>query len=134
MFMYVAGQRCRPEMCLWMNCLQVPREALEIAGTSIKFRASKFGFSICPLFNKGHAELFREFWHDFATNRTYDLLNLCRYPVRPLSLSERRLTSILANLGNPYVLFLAKFMPKKFVDFGMTLLKIRHMEKNRLII
>ena len=48
--------------------------------------------------------------------------------MRLLSLPERRLISILANLGSPYVLFLAKFMPKKFVNFGMTLLKIGHME------
>ena len=78
-------------------------------------------------FTKGHAEFFREFWHYFAKNRTYDLLNL-RYPVRPLSLPEHRLTSVLANSGTPYVLFLAKLMPKKFVNFGMTLLKIGHME------
>ena len=37
-------------------------------------------------FSKGHAENFHEFWHDFAKNRTYDLLNLCMYPVcRPRS-------------------------------------------------
>ena len=78
-------------------------------------------------FSKGHAEFFREFWHDFAKNRTYDLLNL-RYPVRPLSLPKRRLISVLANSGTPYVLFLAKFMPNFFVNFGMTLLKIGHME------
>ena len=87
MCMFVAGRRCRPEMwlcyvmllpagdaghkCLWMKCLQVPREALEFAGTSINFRSGKFGYSICPFFSKGHAEFFREFWHDFAKNRTY---------------------------------------------------------------
>ena len=78
-------------------------------------------------FSKGHADFFCEIWHDFDKNRIYDLLNL-RYPVRPLSLPELRLTSVLANSGTPYVLFLAKFMPKKFVNFGMTLLKIGHME------
>ena len=52
--------------CLWMKCLQVPREALEIAGTSINFRSGKFGYSICPIFSKGHAEIFHEFWHDFC--------------------------------------------------------------------
>ena len=41
--------------------LQVPREALEFAGMSINFRSSKFGYSICPIFSKGHAEIFREF-------------------------------------------------------------------------
>ena len=30
--------------------VQVPREALEIAGTSINFRSGKFGYSICPFF------------------------------------------------------------------------------------
>ena len=37
------------------------REALEFAGMSINFRSSKFGYSICPIFSKGHAEIFREF-------------------------------------------------------------------------
>ena len=41
--------------------LQVPREALEFAGMSINFRSGKFGYSICPIFSKGHAEIFREF-------------------------------------------------------------------------
>ena len=77
-----AGRRCRPEMwlcyvmllpagdaghkCLWMKCLQVSQEALEFAGTSINFRSGKFGYSICPFFSKGHAEIFRKYWHDFA--------------------------------------------------------------------
>ena len=52
---------------------------------------------------------------------------LCRYPVRPLRLPERRLTSVPANSGTPYVPFLAKVMPKNFVNFGMTLLKKGHM-------
>ena len=39
----------------------VPREALEFAGMSINFRSGKFGYSICPIFSKGHAEIFREF-------------------------------------------------------------------------
>ena len=38
--------------------LQVPREALEFAGMSINFRSGKFGYSICPIFSKGHAEIF----------------------------------------------------------------------------
>ena len=46
--------------CVVMN-LQVPREALEFAGMSINFRSGKFGYSICPIFSKGHAEIFREF-------------------------------------------------------------------------
>ena len=41
--------------------LQVPREALEFARMSINFRSGKFGYSICPIFRKGHAEIFREF-------------------------------------------------------------------------
>ena len=41
--------------------LQVPREALEFAGMSINFRSGKFGYSICPIFSKRHAEIFREF-------------------------------------------------------------------------
>ena len=41
--------------------LQVPREALEFAGMLINFRSGKFGYSICPIFSKGHAEIFREF-------------------------------------------------------------------------
>jgi len=46
-------------------------ETLEFAGTSINFRSGKFGYSICPFFSKGYAKKFREFWHDFAKNRTY---------------------------------------------------------------
>ena len=38
--------------------LQVPREALEFVGMSINFRSGKFGYSICPIFSKGHAEIF----------------------------------------------------------------------------
>ena len=53
----------------FFKCLQVPREALEIAETSINFRSGKFGYSICSFFSKGHAEIFREFWHDFAKKR-----------------------------------------------------------------
>ena len=41
--------------------LQVPREALEFAGMSINFRSGKFRYSLCPIFSKGHAEIFREF-------------------------------------------------------------------------
>ena len=37
-----------------------PRDALEIAGTAINFRSGKFGYSVCPIFIKGHAEFFRE--------------------------------------------------------------------------
>ena len=48
---------------------------------------------------------------------------LCRYPVRPLRLPERRLTYVPANSGTPYVPFLAKVMPKFFVNLCMTLLK-----------
>ena len=46
--------------CVVMN-LQVPREALEFAGMSINFRSGKFGYSICLIFSKGHAEILREF-------------------------------------------------------------------------
>ena len=72
----IVSWRCRPQMPagdvdIFVKYLQVPREALEIAGTSINFRSGKFGYSICPFFSKGHAEIFREFWHDFAKNRTY---------------------------------------------------------------
>ena len=49
--------------------VQVPREALEIAGTLFNFRYGKFGYSTCPFFSKGDAEIFREFWHDFAKKR-----------------------------------------------------------------
>ena len=52
---------------------------------------------------------------------------LCKYPVRPLRLPERRLTFVPANSGTPYVLFLAKIMPNFFAKFSMTLLKIGHM-------
>ena len=48
---------------------------------------------------------------------------LVQIPVRPLRLPERRLTSVPANSGTPYVPFLAKVMPKFFMNFGMTLLK-----------
>ena len=48
-------------------------------------------------------------------------------PERPSSLPECRLTSVPANSGTPYVVFSAKAMPKFFVNFSMTLLKIGHM-------
>ena len=46
--------------CVVMD-LQVPREAREFAGMSINFCSGKFGYSICPIFSKGDAEIFREF-------------------------------------------------------------------------
>ena len=58
---------------------------------------------------------------------------ICRYPERPLSLLECRLTSVPANSGTPYVLFSAKVMPKFSVNFSMTLLKIGHMGYFRLM-
>ena len=66
----VAGRRCWPQMFV-DEMSAGTHEALEFAGTSINFRSGKFGYSICPFFSKGHAEIFREFWHDFAKNRTY---------------------------------------------------------------
>ena len=58
----------------------VTHEALEFAGTSINFRSGKFGYSICPFFSKGHAEIFREFWRGFAKNKTYGVLRLMHGP------------------------------------------------------
>ena len=40
--------------------VQVPCEAL-FAGMLINFRSGKFEYSICDIFSKGHAEIFREF-------------------------------------------------------------------------
>ena len=71
-----AGRRCG----FFVKCLQVPREALEFAGTSINFRYGKFGYSICPFFSKGHAKKIREFCHHFAKNRTYGVLRLMHGP------------------------------------------------------
>ena len=39
-------------------------ETLEIAGMLINFHSGKFGYSILHNFSKGHAEFFREIWHD----------------------------------------------------------------------
>ena len=58
--------------CGWEFYLQVPHEAHEIAGMSIDFRSGKFGYSICHILSRGHAEIFREFWHDFCEK--YDIL------------------------------------------------------------
>ena len=41
--------------------LQVPQEALEFSGMSINFCSGKFGYSICPIFSRCHAKIFREF-------------------------------------------------------------------------
>ena len=71
---------CRGDVDIFVKCLQVPREALEIAGTLINFRFGKFGYSICPFFSKGHAEFFREFWHDSAKKGTYGVLRLMHGP------------------------------------------------------
>ena len=54
-------QQCAAQFLHCIMILQVPREALEFAGMSINFRSGKFGYSICPIFSKGHAEIFREF-------------------------------------------------------------------------
>ena len=68
--LFVLRPSCRRDVDTISEMLvQVPREALEIAGTSINFRSGKFGYSICPFFSKGHAEIFREFWHDFAKKK-----------------------------------------------------------------
>ena len=58
------------EYYLW-TVVQVPRETLETAGMLINFRSGKFGYSICPIFSKGHAKIICEILHDFAKNRTY---------------------------------------------------------------
>ena len=58
---------------------------------------------------------------------------ICRYPGRPLSLPECRLTSVPANSGTPYVLFSAKVMQKFCMNFSMTLLKKGHMGYLRLM-
>ena len=55
-------------------------ETLEIAGMLINFHSGKFGCSICHNFSKGHAEFFREIWHDFAKHRTYGVLRLMHGP------------------------------------------------------
>ena len=60
---------CRGDVDIFVKCLQVPREALEIAGTSINFRSGEFGYSICPFFSKGHAEIFKNFGTTFAEKR-----------------------------------------------------------------
>ena len=33
----------------------------KIISTYVSFHSSKFGYSICPIFSKRHAEIFREF-------------------------------------------------------------------------
>ena len=52
----VCLSKCRRKLYL-----QVPHEALEIAGMSINFRSGKFGYSICNILSRGHAEIFRYF-------------------------------------------------------------------------
>ena len=54
---------CAPTIVSWrcgffVKCLQVPREALEIAGTLINVRFGEYGYSICPFFSKGHVKIF----------------------------------------------------------------------------
>ena len=63
--MFVVGRRCGPQMFV-DEMSAGTHDSLEFAGTSINFRSGQFGYSICPFFSKGHAEIFREFWHDFA--------------------------------------------------------------------
>ena len=68
--LFVLRPSCRRDVDSISEMLvQVPREALEIAGTSINFRSGKFGYSICPFCSNGHPEIFREFWHDFAKKK-----------------------------------------------------------------
>ena len=45
-------------------------------------------------------------------------------PMRTLRLPERRLTSVPANFGYSYVLFLAMVIPKFSVNIGMTSAKM----------
>ena len=54
--------------------LQVPREALEVAGMSINFRSGKFGYSICPIFSKGHADIFHVVMEAFFALSTREAL------------------------------------------------------------
>ena len=50
----------------FVKCLQVPREALEIAEMSINFRSGKFGYSICPIFSKVMPKFTKNFGMTFA--------------------------------------------------------------------
>ena len=43
---------------------------LDIAGMLINFRSGKFGYSICPIFSRGHAKNFVNFGMTYAKNRT----------------------------------------------------------------
>ena len=84
---------------LFVKYLQVPREALDIAGTSINFRSSKFEYSICPFFSKGHAKKFREFWHDFAKKGTYGILRLMHGP----GYLSTKLSDLFLKIGRAHV-------------------------------
>ena len=54
---------------------------------------------------------------------------LVQVPREAIEIAGTSINSVLANSDTPNVPFLAKVMSKFFVNFGMTLLKIRHKEK-----
>ena len=60
------------------------------------------------------------------------VMNL-QVPREALEFARMSITSVPANSGTPYVLFLAKVMLKFSVNFSMTLLKIGHMGYLRLM-
>ena len=83
------------------------RETLEFAGKLINFRSGKFGYSICPLFSKGLAEFFREFWHDFAKNRPY-VVNSMQVPREALEFAETSINFRSGKFGYSICSFFSK--------------------------
>ena len=47
-------------------CLQVPMRPLRLPECRLTSVPANFGYSIYHIFSKGHAEIFREFRHDFC--------------------------------------------------------------------
>ena len=54
-----------------MKYLQVPIRPLSLPERRLTSVPANSGTPYVPFFSKGHAEIFREFWHDFAKKGTY---------------------------------------------------------------
>ena len=58
--------------------LQVPMRPLRLPECRLTSVPANFGYSIYHIFSKGHAEIFREFRHDFCKEKKNGVPEICR--------------------------------------------------------
>jgi hypothetical protein len=63
LLLIVDFEKCRQNGCINAFCSETP-SGLCFAGVLINFRSDKFQALDMSCSSKGHAEFFREFWHD----------------------------------------------------------------------